>query len=34
MTSDEETVMNVETVYREINAKHGWAAFYQVSEEE
>ncbi|XP_011163430.1 tyrosine-protein phosphatase non-receptor type 1 isoform X2 [Solenopsis invicta] len=29
MTSDEETVMNVETVYREINAKHGWAAFYQ-----
>ncbi|XP_077264577.1 tyrosine-protein phosphatase non-receptor type 1 isoform X1 [Temnothorax americanus] len=32
MTSGEETgksVMNVETVYREVNAKNGWASFYQ-----
>ncbi|XP_011881026.1 PREDICTED: tyrosine-protein phosphatase non-receptor type 1 isoform X3 [Vollenhovia emeryi] len=32
MTSGEETgksVMNVETVYREVNSKNGWASFYQ-----
>lgn len=37
MSSDEETgksVMNVETVYREVNSKHAWASFYQVREEE
>lgn len=33
MTSGEETgksVMNVETVYREVNSRNGWASFYQV----
>lgn len=37
MTSGEETgksVMNVETVYREVNSRNGWASFYQVREEE
>jgi len=36
MISGEETdknVKNVETVYREVNSRNGWASFYQVRKE-